>query len=306
MKRLVVVIAALALVACQNVNVRKPASTTTRVGAQLATGTYDNHEQVWRARETSPGAAQPPHVLIAIEATNQAEWSIWRVHLDAAQPLDAIWAMRRTDAATWTPHRALATPTPGAAFDAQQWTPLDACALRSVGTRFSADLAACTAIAPGIGADAALLPLDVESEGEWLHVRLYADQARGADAREDARLVRWFGGWAALNGGGPKADAGSRDWHMDRGVRLGSEGGRYPLRWRDGGASGYSLTLERLTYREGNVPVLKLSVVDDRDGRALAYAWANPEATRIGINLGWAQIGLDREDVAASAPAPTP
>ena len=51
--------------------------------------------------------------------------------------------------------------------------------------------------------------------------------------------------------------------------------------------------LERLTYREGNVPVLKLSVVGDADGSTLAYAWANPEATRIGINLGWVQVGLD-------------
>jgi hypothetical protein len=42
------------------------------------------------------------------------------------------------------------------------------------------------------------------------------------------------------------------------------------------------------------VPVLKLSVVDDRNGRTLAYAWANPEATRIGLSLGWVQVGLDR------------
>jgi hypothetical protein len=88
-------------------------------------------------------------------------------------------------------------------------------------------------------------------------------------------------------------------------VRIGSEGGRYALHWRDGAPSGYSLALERLTYRDGNVPVLKLSVVSDADGSTLAYAWANPEATRIGINLGWVQIGLSREDqpvAAAGAP----
>ena len=81
---------------------------------------------------------------------------------------------------------------------------------------------------------------------------------------------------------------------MDRKVSLGSEGGRYPLAFRDGNPSGYSLVLERLTYRDGNVPVLKLSVVDDRNGRTFAYAWANPEATRIGLNVGWVQVGLDR------------
>jgi hypothetical protein len=47
------------------------------------------------------------------------------------------------------------------------------------------------------------------------------------------------------------------------------------------------------------VPVLKLSIVGDADGATLAYAWANPEASRIGINLGWVQVGLDREDAAA-------
>jgi hypothetical protein len=305
MKYLAVIFVALALAACQSTNVRKPASSQTGTGAQAVQGTYDNHEQVWRAAEASPAATRAPHVVVSIEATNHAEWSIWHVHLDAAPPLDATWAMRKTDAATMIPHRAMvATPAAATSFDAQQWTPLDACALRSAGARFSADLAACTAIAPGIGAEAALLPLDIESEGEWLHVRIYADQARGADVREDARFVHWFGGWAAINGGGPKADADSRDWHMDRSVRIGSEGGRYPLKWRDGAASGYSLALERLTYREGNVPVLKLSVIDDRDGRALSYAWANPEATRVGINLGWVQVGLDRDDVApATAPA---
>jgi hypothetical protein len=53
------------------------------------------------------------------------------------------------------------------------------------------------------------------------------------------------------------------------------------------------------------VPVLKLSVVSDADGSTLAYAWANTEATRIGINLGWVQVGLSREDqpvAAAGAP----
>lgn len=39
--------------------------------------------------------------------------------------------------------------------------------------------------------------------------------------------------------------------------------------------------------------IRKLSVVEDASGQTLAYAWANPEATRIGINLGWVQVGLE-------------
>jgi hypothetical protein len=295
MKRLGVVLIVLSLAACQNVRRAEPA--VARTSPLELRGVYDNHEQIWRAREISD-AAPPSHVVISIEATREPDWSLWHVHLDAAQALDTTWAIHRTDSNMWTPHRAaVVEPAPASAFDALQWTPLDACTLRSATSspRFSATVAACTAVAPGIGAQAALLPLDIEHDGEWLHVRLYADQARGADAREDLRLVRWFSGWAAINGGGQKADAASRDWHMDRALRIGSEGGRYALKWRDGGASGYSLVLERLTYREGNVPVLKLSVVTDADGATLAYAWANPEATRIGINLGWVQVGLDLE-----------
>jgi hypothetical protein len=196
------------------------------------------------------------------------------------------------------PHRALvAEPATDAAFDPAQWAPLAACALLgtagSASARLSADRAACATIAPGIGTSAALLPLAIEREGEWLRVRLYADQARGPDARELARRVRHFGGWAAINGGGPGAKADNSDWHMNRDLDLGSEGGRAQLTWRDGSASGYSIGLERMTYREGDTPVLKLSVFDDRDGQVIAYSWANPAATRIGINLGWVQVGLE-------------
>jgi hypothetical protein len=303
MKRLSILLMALCLTSCADMQRAGPArSARSSVVAEPAlAGEFDNHEQVWRAREASAGSIAPPHVVVTIEPARE-EWSIWRIRLDAAPPLEATWAMRRTTAsdgtAIWTPHRALGTaPAPAAKFDAQQWTALDACALRgtlsAAGSKAQADVAACTALAPGVGAQAALLPLEVEREGDMLHIRLYADQARGVDAREDARLVRWFGGWAAINGAGPKAGAENNDWHMDRALRLGSEGGRYALKWRDGAASGYSLVLERLTYRDGNVPVLKLSVVDDSDGRTLAYSWANPEATRIGINLGWVQVGLD-------------
>jgi len=301
-----VVLIVSSLAACQDMP-RKPSATHAKVATQALEGEFDNHEQAWLAHENTPGNVPPPHVVVSVEPTRVADWAVWHVRLDATPELTATWAMHSVAQAdgtsVWTPHRALASNTaPPSAFDAAQWTPLDACALRGkTGQRMDADRAQCTAIAPGIGAEAALLPLSVDHEGEFLHVRLYADQARGADAREDARLVRWFRGWAALNGGGPKADASSNDWHMDRGVRIGSEGGRFALKWRDGNSSGYSLVLERLTYREGNVPVLKLSVVEDADGHALVYAWANPEATRIGINLGWVQVGLDLESDAPVA-----
>jgi len=283
-----------------------------KVTGALLEGVFDNHEQVWSAREKT-GAIVPPHVVVTIEATAQPEWSIWHIHLDATPPLDATWAMHRSSAAGATaslvPHRAIdaAISLSGAPFDPKQWIALDACALQGPialdGFNVAADVAACTSVIPGLGPQAALLPLAVEREGEWLHTRLFADQARGGDARVDLRKAVFFAGWAAINGAGPNAPA-NNDWHISRTLKLGDEGGRAALTWRDGKPSGYSLTLERLTYRDGNVPVLKLSVVDDASGKSLAYVWANPEALRIGLNLGWAQVGLERAaDVGANGEA---
>jgi hypothetical protein len=304
----------LSLTACQTLQ-HAPAhgAAGTNAPGSLFAGEFDNHEQVGSARAATAIAA-PPHVVVTLEGTPQADWSIWRIHYDATPALDAVWAMQRIDAGggavSLLPHRAVAAGATmvGSAFDPKQWAALDACNLRGSATaaqiRVAADVAGCAAIVPGIGPDAALLPTAVERDGEWLRLHLYADQARGADAREDARKVETYAGWAAINGSGPQGGGGGNDWHMNRAMHLGSEGGRDALTWRDGKASGYSLGLERVTYREGNVPVLKLSVIDDATGVTLAYAWANPEATRIGINLGWVQVGLDRAGAAPTEASP--
>jgi len=293
----VVLAACLTLLSCGNLPPRSDGAAPVIVAA-LAPGSYSNHEQVWQAQPL-----ETPPVQIDIAALGREGWVSWRTRLAGATRLDATWAMRvvsdPSGGVVVTPHRALEVTAEPARFDPETWTALEGCALRGSASatrlELAADPAACAAIAPGIGAQAALLPLTIEQDGEWLRVRLFSDQARGADARTDARRMHWFEGWAAVNGAGRNATADNVDWHMNRGLRLGSEGGRQALNWRDGSASGYSLLLERLTYREGGTPVLKLSVIEDASAAVIVYAWANPEATRIGINLGWVQIGLERE-----------
>jgi hypothetical protein len=308
MKRLpVLALLAATLAACQSMPAGRTATARASAAGPLA-GVYDNHAQVWSARGQGAGIAAP-HLRVAIESTPGGEWSTWTLQLDSGMPLEATWAVRRSEQAgtlVLVPHRALvAAPARGKSFDPAQWAALDACSLRGTMDpsmmRAQADPAACTALAPGIGAQAALLPLEVEHQGEWLRVRVYADQARGPDAREELRRVRIYGGWAAINGGGPRASADSSDWHMARSLQLASEGGRVALNWRDGQPSGYSLLLERLAYRDGEVPVLKLSIIDEATTQALAYAWADPDAARIGINLGWIQVGLERDAVSGAA-----
>ncbi len=296
---------AIVLTACQS-NPSRSATNIVASDAQRAwfDGEYDNHEQAVGA-----DAARVAHAHFEITPLRKTGWYAWKVDLSGGSELTATWAMRSLKSVDGslqlTPYRALAaTPALGKDFDPAQWVALDACALHgaatSAGLDVRADLATCSTLAPGIGAAAALLPLSIEHDGDALRVRLYADQARGPDARVEARRVRWYSGWAAINGAGPDARPESTDWHMNRDLRIGNEGGRAALHWRDGKNSGYSLELERATYRDGYVPVVKLSVIEDASGRAIAYAWANPEATRIGINLGWLQVGLDS---AVSSPA---
>jgi hypothetical protein len=119
-----------------------------------------------------------------------------------------------------------------------------------------------------------------------------------------AAQPRWFVGWAAINGGGPQAKASNSDWHMQSDLRLSDGGGRVPLHWRDGVASGYSLELKRQEYPERRLVVLQLEVVEDVGGKTLTYVWASEKADAIGLNLGWLQVGLQQADTTQEPVAP--
>lgn len=301
---LLAVLAAVSLSACQTAAPRSSTPLDDSQGRRAwFDGEYDNHGQVAQAT----GIPVPP-VRFQITPLRIAGWYAWKVHQGGETPIDATWAMRTLKSLdgslVMTPWRALVTdPALDKDFNPDQWVAMDACTLRGAitadGLEVRSDLASCATVAPGVGTAVALLPVSIVHAGDALRVRLYADQVRGPEAYTDARLIRWYSGWAAINGAGPNAREESSDWHLNRGLRIGNEGGHASLNWRDGQASGYSLLLERASYREGNTQVLKLSVIEDASGRAIAFAWANPDATAIGINLGWVQVGLD-----SATPAP--
>ena len=286
-----------------------------RLDAALA-GEYDNHEQVQQAaaKVRAGTAVEVPHLrerwrLLERNRTD----SLWLWHLqtlDQKTAVGAVWLYRLAAAGdgsrvSLTPYRAIDPAAAKAAladkkndfkFVAAQWAELAPCAQtgewKNIQFSASADVAACSALLPGLGESASLLPLHFVLDGDMLHTTTFADQARGADAKIDARRLRWFSGWVAINGGGPKAKAENQDWHMQKGLRLSSEGGPVPLRWRDGAASGYSLELVRTSYPERKLSVLQLNLIDDASGQILDYLWVNPEATAIGFNLGWLQVGV--------------
>jgi CpeT/CpcT family (DUF1001) len=118
-----------------------------------------------------------------------------------------------------------------------------------------------------------------------------------------ARKVRYFTGWAF-----GKDDAG-RKLRGERALMLHNEGGTVPLVYDDdGSASPYKIELAQLTYQNTTQPILKLALLDSRTGKSAAYTWANLEATRVGLNLGWVQFGLTQKtsDISLGTPPNKP
>ncbi|MCY3673046.1 MAG: hypothetical protein OXH14_18455, partial [Alphaproteobacteria bacterium] len=110
---------------------------------------------------------------------------------------------------------------------------------------------------------------------------------------ERARRVRHYRGWVALRRSRLDAEAVDDDYVFVREADWHDEGFLLPI--LDGGRpTGYAIELARLTYQNTRTAILKLGVVDAATGETLSYAWAEPGADRIGINLRWIQAGLTR------------
>lgn len=113
--------------------------------------------------------------------------------------------------------------------------------------------------------------------------------------------IHYYRGWAGVLPGGPAAGTGG-DWRIQRNVILDDAGGVTKLESGDGAA--YAVKLERLVWPNSGIPMLRLSVIEADTGAMVAYSWADPASSRIGINLGWIQAGLEAER-ANRAPDPT-
>ena len=80
-----------------------------------------------------------------------------------------------------------------------------------------------------------------------------------------------------------------------RDLRLHTEGQTIPILFDDGSESPYLLQLAQLTYQNTKTPILKLALIDKATNKSMTYIWANTDATRIGMNLGWFQAGLTQK-----------
>lgn len=183
-------------------------ASVTSIGALLA-GRYDNSAQVAKDKAKHPPSQ---HVTITIEPTPQADWELWRVHMDvdpevaasagSDTSLDAVWAMKFSrnprnkslQLIPYAPRPSIDIATLSAsAFDETQWMSLEACALEGdfrtsrIAIQVPPD-EMCVAVTMGLGGKRAFLPNSVEREGDWLHVQLmYFGRPWRVDARRLAR-----------------------------------------------------------------------------------------------------------------------
>ena len=103
------------------------------------------------------------------------------------------------------------------------------------------------------------------------------------------KRVRMFEGWTAVLKDGSTEmtgqDAPADAWDGQRNLMIHDQGGMVKINEK------FSAQLAQLAYKNGT-KVLKLGIVDNATGKTVAYTWANPDATRIGINLRWIQAGF--------------
>jgi CpeT/CpcT family (DUF1001) len=95
-----------------------------------------------------------------------------------------------------------------------------------------------------------------------------------------------FKGWVAIR------KEGTEDKYEFMGnLKLHDQGWKTRVLMPDGKPTPYTVELSQVIF-EKRIPVLKLAIYEDGKDKAVAYAWTNPEAERIGVNLRWIQVGL--------------
>ena len=233
---------------------------------ELLAGEYDNNEQVWQ--QGVDGKARDPrrHWRFRRHSPDGLELS---VGLGQAAPDAPGWMLSFSEDTD-----GVAAEFRGVGVCRYRWQERDG------GYEGRAVDGACPELPAGLGVD-----------GEGLTATW---RTASGERVERARRVRHYTGWVALRRSRLDPSAASDDYVFIREARWHDEGFVLPV--LDGERpTGYAIELARLTYQNTRTAVLKLGVVDTATGETLAYAWAEPGAARIGINLRWIQAGLTRE-----------
>ena len=110
------------------------------------------------------------------------------------------------------------------------------------------------------------------------------------------RKVRYFTGWLYMKRAGKDAIESDKGSIYRKDFVIHNEGQFLPILWDDGTPSPYMVELAQLTYQNTRTAILKLALVDKDTKKAVTYIWANTDATRLGMNLRWFQIGLTQKE----------
>jgi hypothetical protein len=104
------------------------------------------------------------------------------------------------------------------------------------------------------------------------------------------KRARYYTGWAALR----VAETGDdkKDYEGFMNLRLHDQGQMLPLVKANGEKTKYTLQLAHLVQQSAKVPVMVFKLFEEGKEQAVAYAWTEPGAARIGMNLRWFQSGL--------------
>jgi hypothetical protein len=113
---------------------------------------------------------------------------------------------------------------------------------------------------------------------------------------QDYRRAKSYTCWVSAPKLTKKAD-GSIDWAFMAGLKLHDQGGRIWTETDEPNPTKIGLKLRNVIWPSGtNKPALTLYVYKPEDTeKAVSYAWADPEAKLIGINLRWMQGSCSRD-----------
>jgi hypothetical protein len=129
---------------------------------------------------------------------------------------------------------------------------------------------------------AAPLPAPLAIVGDVRVVKLTTPEGEAIELRR----ARPFTCWVST-----KRPGGADAWFFKPGVRLHDQGGKARVVSDDAEPVEVIIKLRNVVWPSGpNRPSLVLYIyAKDDPGRAVSYSWADPGATRIGINLRWMQ-----------------
>lgn len=147
---------------------------------------------------------------------------------------------------------------------------------------------ACTVRSGGGSGPTLTIGADIALSTDQLWMTEMARDARGGNAFPDQpetpvqyRRAAAFTCWIAV----PRA-APQEGWFYARDLAIHDQGGEVWVTTDETAPRSYGFRLRNVRWPTGqNADALTLYVHDTRGAPAISYAWASPEATRIGINL---------------------